>query len=188
MAHDDERYFGYVVTDTARLLRTVFDRRVRGLGLTRAQCVVLARLKRRPGLSQSEIADLLEVEKATAGRLIDRLEDGGWVERRPDPKDRRVNRLHLTSHAEALHATFWPIAEMTVADALRDLSDDEQRLLTDLLLRVKGSLQAMAERGAAEGARAAEVPDDGELVGPNGTDRVRAVLAEPADRDEARAL
>ena len=75
MSPDDEHYIGYTMTDVARLLRTVFERRVRAAGLTRAQWVIIARLHRRPGLSQSEVADLLEIEKATAGRLIDRMEE-----------------------------------------------------------------------------------------------------------------
>ena len=82
------------LTDVARLMRTVFDRRVRRLGLTRAQWLALTRLHRRPGASQSELADMMEVEKATVGRLVDRLEAKGWVERRAQAGDRRVNRLH----------------------------------------------------------------------------------------------
>ena len=87
------------MSDVARLMRTVFDRRVRGFGLTRAQWLVLTRLYRRPGASQTELADMLEVDRASAGRMVDRMEKGGWVERRADAGDRRVNRLHLTAEA-----------------------------------------------------------------------------------------
>lgn len=104
MTPDDENYIGYTITDVARLMRTVFERRVRALGLTRAQWLVIARVHRRPGLSQSEIADLLEIEKASAGRLIDRMQAKGWLERRDDRSDRRINRLHLTKKAERIHA------------------------------------------------------------------------------------
>src|SRR5262245_8155454 len=103
MTPDDENYIGYTITDVARLMRTVFERRVRAMGMTRAQWLVIARVHQRPGLSQSEIADLLEIEKASAGRLIDRMEAKGWLERRDDSNDRRVNRLHLTDRAERLH-------------------------------------------------------------------------------------
>jgi len=98
--------------------------------MTRAQWLVIARVHRRPGLSQSEVADLLEIEKASAGRLIDRMEAKGWLTRRADARDRRINRLHLTPTAEHLHATIWPIAETTVDDALGDLSPEERRRLT----------------------------------------------------------
>lgn len=145
MSPDEEHYIGYTMTDVARLLRTVFERRVRPLGLTRAQWVTIARLHRRPGLSQSEVADLLEIEKASAGRLIDRMEAKGWIERRADPLDRRINRLHLTEEAERLHALIWPIAETTVDDALGELSRDERRTLSKLMQRVKGRLLDLAE-------------------------------------------
>jgi MarR family transcriptional regulator, transcriptional regulator for hemolysin len=149
MTPDDENYIGYTITDVARLMRTVFERRVRALGLTRAQWLVIARVHRLPGLSQSEIADLLEIEKAAAGRLIDRMQAKGWLERRADRSDRRVNRLHLTPKAKRLHAAIWPLAEATVDDALGDLSPDERRRLTHLMTRVKGKLQALAERDPA---------------------------------------
>ncbi|MEM8972645.1 MAG: MarR family transcriptional regulator [Pseudomonadota bacterium] len=145
MSPDDEHYIGYTMTDVARLLRTVFERRVRSLGLTRAQWVVIARVHRHPGLSQTEISDLLEIEKATAGRLIDRMEAKGWLERRADPNDRRINRMHLTEEAERLHALIWPIAEATVDAALQDLSTTERRTLSKLMRRVKQQLLQLAE-------------------------------------------
>src|SRR5205823_2555030 len=83
---------GYSITDVGRLLRTVFERRVRAFGLTRAQWLVIARMHRHPGLSQSEVADLLEIEKASAGRLIDRMQAKGWLQRRDDASDRRIHR------------------------------------------------------------------------------------------------
>src|SRR5688572_22491193 len=78
----DHLQFGWLTADTARLLRTVFARRVRGLGLTRAQWLALTRIHRRPGVSQSEFAEMMEIEKAPAGRMVDRLEEKAWVERR----------------------------------------------------------------------------------------------------------
>jgi MarR family transcriptional regulator, transcriptional regulator for hemolysin len=145
MTPDDENYIGYSITDVARLMRTVFERRVRAVGLTRAQWLVIARVHRRPGLSQSEVADLLEIEKASAGRLIDRMEAKGWLRRQADASDRRVNRLHLTPAANRLHAAIWPLAETTVDDALGDLTVKERRALTDFMTRVKAKLQALAE-------------------------------------------
>jgi MarR family transcriptional regulator, transcriptional regulator for hemolysin len=150
MNPDDEHYIGYVITDVARLMRTVFERRVRALGMTRAQWMVITRVHRRPGLSQSEIADILEIEKASAGRLIDRMQAKGWLERRDDRSDRRINRLHLTPKAEQMHAAIWPIAEATVDDALGDLSAEERRGLTNFMTRVKGKLQALAEHDPAQ--------------------------------------
>lgn len=149
MNPNDEGYIGYTITDVGRMLRTVFERRVRSFGLTRAQWLVIARVHRRPGLSQSEVADLLEIEKAPAGRLIDRMQAKGWLERRADRNDRRINRLHLTTRGERLHAAIWPIAEATVDDALGELSSAERRQLTALMTRVKSTLQGLAEHDDA---------------------------------------
>lgn len=85
----------FLVHDVARLLRTEADKRARRNGMTRAQWVMLIWLDRRPGLSQKELSELLEVEPITVARLVDRLEARGMVERRADPADRRIWRLHL---------------------------------------------------------------------------------------------
>jgi len=88
--------------DVARIMRTRFDQRARARGMTRAQWVILARLSRQPGLSQNEMAAICEVEPITVGRLIDRLEARGFVERRADPDDRRIRRLHLLPAAQPI--------------------------------------------------------------------------------------
>ena len=144
MGPNDDGYIGYVLSDVARLIRTVFDRRVRDLGLTRAQWLVLTRLYRRPGTSQSELAEMLEIDRASAGRMIDRMEKGRWVERRADNTDRRVKRLHLTAEARRVHTKMWKIAEATIDDALAPLSARERDTFTKLAARVKGRLLTMA--------------------------------------------
>jgi len=141
---NDDDYIGYVLSDVARLMRTVFDRRVRELGLTRAQWLVLTRLTRRPGASQTELADMLELDRASAGRMIDRMENGGWLERRPDPVDRRIKRLHLTPHARSVHAGMWKVAEATVDDALKPLSGKERSEFARMAAAVKRRLQVLA--------------------------------------------
>jgi MarR family transcriptional regulator, transcriptional regulator for hemolysin len=135
-----EEYIGVVISDVARLLRTEFDRRVRRLGITRAQWLVLTRLHRRPGASLSELAEMMEVEKATAGRMIDRLVANGWVERRTARDDRRVKRVYLTAAAERVHKRIWRVAEATVEAALSDLSARESKQLMALLQRIKTTL------------------------------------------------
>jgi DNA-binding MarR family transcriptional regulator len=144
MGPEDDGYIGYMLSDVARLIRTVFDRRVRDIGLTRAQWLVLTRVYRKPGVSQTELADMLEIDRASAGRIIDRMERGGWVERRADSGDRRINRLHLTAEARKVHADMWAIAEATVDDALSPLSADERASFTELTAKVKSKLQTLA--------------------------------------------
>ncbi|GAB4226765.1 MAG: MarR family transcriptional regulator [Methyloligellaceae bacterium] len=150
MTASDERYLGFLVSDTARLQRTVFDRRVRALGVTRSLWMVLRRLARAPGASQSELAELLEVEKATAGRLIDRLEENGWVERRADPEDRRVNRIYMTEKGARVNDAIAPISRAMIDEAFGDLTPEERERFTDMIITVKRRLQAMAEESLSE--------------------------------------
>jgi MarR family transcriptional regulator, transcriptional regulator for hemolysin len=150
MPNTDE-YIGVVISDVARLLRTEFDRRVRRLGITRAQWLVLTRLHRHPGASLSELAEMMEVEKPTAGRMIDRLAANGWVARRTQRDDRRVKRVFLTPEAERVHKRIWRVAEATVEDALADLSARESKQLMTLLQRVKKTLVSAAVDGTPPG-------------------------------------
>src|SRR3954466_1554414 len=139
-------YIGVVISDVARLIRTAFDRRVRELGITRAQWLLLTRLHRNPGVSQSELADLMGGERASAGRMIDRMETNGWVERRAQNGDRRVKRVYLTEEAERVHRRIWRVAEETVDNALSDLSAAEAAQLISLLGRVKATLVEDTDR------------------------------------------
>jgi len=164
-----EEYIGVVLSDVARLLRTEFDRRVRRLGITRAQWLVLTRLHRRPGASHSELAEMMEVEKATAGRMIDRLVANGWVERRSEPGEKRV---YLTVEAERVHKRIWRVAEETVETALADLSARESKQLFALLQRVKETLVSGADvpaKGAAgrhSASRASRRPNGNGRIAP----------------------
>ncbi len=160
MSISEERYLGYLISDAARLQRTVFDRRVRKLGFTRSQWLVLGRLGRQPGVSQSELAELLEVEKATAGRLIDRLEKNGWIERRTDEADRRIKRIYMTERGKKAHDTIGPIAEAMLEEELLSLTEAERKLLTDLMINVKRQLQQMLQKNTHAAAPVLGVEND----------------------------
>jgi MarR family transcriptional regulator for hemolysin len=94
-----EREFAFMVSDVARMMRTLVDQEARKFGSTRAQWSVLFRLERYEGLKQSELAEILDIQPITLTRLIDRLCDSGLIERRSDPTDRRAKRLFLTPAA-----------------------------------------------------------------------------------------
>jgi len=138
----DSPYQGVAVllVDVARLLRRNFNRRAQALGLTQPQWQALARLSQNQGMNQACLADLLEVQPITLTRLIDRLEAAGWVERRPDPADRRVQRLYLTPKAEPLLDDIRAIAAETREEALHGLSEAERRRMVGSLKTIKGNL------------------------------------------------
>lgn len=152
--HDSHRGAGFLLTDTARLLRKLIDRRLQPLGLSRAQWSVLAILSNHEGVSQSQISHELEIEKSTAGRLIDQVEKSGWIERRPIAGDRRFWSIHLTERARQLLVEVEGIILHAREEMLRGLSDEQQQLLTDLLQTVKSNLSHALELSSAHAGEA----------------------------------
>ena len=127
--------------DIARRSRYWFDARARSAGSTRAQWRVLFSLARIDGPSQSELADILDVERITLCRMVDRLAEAGLVERRADPSDRRVWRLHLTERATPVIEKLSAIADDMEENMLEPLSADERTILTELLIRVRDHMR-----------------------------------------------
>ena len=140
LREDLSRNFGFLLNDVARLMRTAYDRRIRKLGLTRAQWWVLTHLYRSNGVTQTELAETLEIEKPTLGRLLDRLEAKGWVRRAHDERDRRIWRVRLTKEVEPALRTMRRIAAELRRDALSGLSAAERERFVDSLLSIKSNL------------------------------------------------
>jgi len=147
LREDLSRNFGFLLNDVARLLRTAYDRRIRELGLTRAQWWVLTHLFRADGITQTELAVVLEVEKPTLGRLLDRLEAKGWVRRTHDARDRRIWRVRLTKEVEPALRTMRAIAAELRRDALAGLSAAERERFVDSLLEIKSNLLRLQSGG-----------------------------------------
>ncbi len=145
-----EPTFGYLVSDVARLLRKVFDQRTREVGLSLAQSRTMAYLSRHEGINQAGLADLLEIQPISLARLLDRMEAAGWIERRPDPDDRRAHRLYLSDKARPVLDLVEDMAADVRADALAGLADHEKDVLMRLLTRVHGNLYKGSTAIAAE--------------------------------------
>jgi MarR family transcriptional regulator for hemolysin len=140
LREDLSRNFGFILHDVARLLRLSYDRRMKALGLTRSQWWVLTHLYRNDGVTQAELADLLEIDRPALGRLLDRLEVSGWVTRKDDTKDRRAKRVFLTDEVEpAMKAMRHAAADMR-KEALVGISESDQDRFIDILLRLKTNL------------------------------------------------
>ncbi len=153
LREDLSRNFGFLMHDVARLMRTAFDRRVKALGLTRSQWWVLNHLYRNDGVTQAELADTLEIERPTLGRLLDRLEAKGWVRREEDPRDRRAKRVRLTSEVEPVMKSMRAVAAEVRRDAVAGLSPEQLQAFVDALLAIKDNL-ANGENGVRNGRRA----------------------------------
>jgi len=141
MQHDPANpTIGYLIADLTRLFGRVFDRRAANLGLTRAQWRALKRIHDREGLSQVELAEEMDMEPIAVGRVIDRLQKAGFVERRADPDDRRRWRLHLLPQAMQVMDGIAAVSTRLRAEALDGLSDDEVEVMLGALLHVRDNL------------------------------------------------
>ncbi len=140
--------------DVARLMRIRFDRWARTYGMTRAQGVILARLSRMPGMTQNEMASICEVEPITVGRLVDRLEARGLLERRLDPADRRIRRLHLLPAAQPILADIHLYKEQLLGEITHGLDPATIEIVTKALLQMKAQLTM--DQPAAKAAAAGE--------------------------------
>jgi len=137
------RSLGFLLADVSRLVRQRFDSRASGLGLTRAQWRVLAQLRRREGINQTALAEIMEIEPITLGRHIDRLVEKGFVERRADPADRRAWRLHLREQVQPVLDRLREMSGMTSREALAGVSEADANRLIELLLTIKGNMLAL---------------------------------------------
>jgi MarR family transcriptional regulator for hemolysin len=127
----------FEIAETAHALRKAFDRRAVGLGVTRAQWKVLFRLERQPGLRQIELADKLDIEPITLSRIVDRLEEGGLVERVADPADRRAWRLHVTAKAQPLIEKLRSVADGMIAEAFAGIDPKDIEITRQVLAKAR---------------------------------------------------
>jgi DNA-binding MarR family transcriptional regulator len=161
MAMNLDRSFGFLVHDVARLFGRRFNQRaLLFLGLTRAQCKVLGYLARNEGINQAGLADLLEIKPMTLVRQIDRMEEDGWIERRPQPGDRRARRLVLTDKARPILACILDLSNEVRTEAFAGLSHEEGRHLIDLLRRVHANLSERVPPLAATEFTELDEPND----------------------------
>src|SRR5689334_11705426 len=127
----------FEIGETAHSLRKAFDRLAVGLGVTRAQWKVLFKLTRTPGLRQVELADMLDLEPITLCRIVDRLEEGGLVERVRDPDDRRAWRLHVTARAQPLIDKLQMVGAELVDQAFSGIHPEDIEITRKVLARVR---------------------------------------------------
>jgi MarR family transcriptional regulator, transcriptional regulator for hemolysin len=135
--------------DGARMLRTYADQRARQFGISRSQWTVLMRLDRFEGLKQSELAEVLDLQPISLTRLLDRLAENGLIERRPDPNDRRANRLYLMPAARPLLIQLSELGEDVMGTVLDKMDEASRERLLKNLDAIKDNLREAIARNAA---------------------------------------
>jgi MarR family transcriptional regulator, transcriptional regulator for hemolysin len=133
--------FLFTLGELQRLVRLYADKQAARYGITRAQWAVLAKVERTEGLKQTELAELLEMQPITLTRLIDKLCDNGWIERRADLTDRRVNRLYLRKAARPLLGKLSGLRSEITATALDGINPSDAHRLLALLESIKENVR-----------------------------------------------
>lgn len=162
MNDPDETKLGFLIHDVARLMRKRFQEIDNEFGLSSAQWRLLFGLLKADGMPQVRLAELLEVEPISVSRMVDRLAESGWVERRLAPTDRRVRMIYATRKAREACYGIRAITETVHDEALSGLADDERRILIDALGKVAHNLYgAAAEEPAVIAPCASPAPRNG---------------------------
>jgi MarR family transcriptional regulator, transcriptional regulator for hemolysin len=145
MSLDVKRQILAQLVETSRLLRNYIDQRAKSRGTTRAQWIVLFRLRQQEGLSQVDLAEVLELQPISLVRLLDRLVEQGLLERRHDPRDRRANRLFLTVTGRQLVDDLDGLRDVIAADVLRDIPTEALETSLDVLRDIKERVKGIAD-------------------------------------------
>ena len=160
MNQDPETNLFSLLHDVARLTRVEADKRARVHGMTRAQWGLMTRLARYPGLSQKELADMLEVEPISVARMVDRLEANGLLERRADANDRRIWRLHLLPAAEPTLKKMTALGEQLGEFVTKNVPDAMRDAMVEGLLQMKLNLSQKSEPMAVPVATSMAAPTE----------------------------
>lgn len=133
MVSDGIDRLGFLIHDVQRLMRKRFEARASGLGLSSAQWRLMVRVAKEEGITQARLAELLEIEPISVSRLVDRMEEGGWIERRSDAADRRVRMIFPTAKASAAYAEVKSLAGEVYEVSLTGVSPEDRRVLVKAL-------------------------------------------------------
>ena len=139
---EPSRSFASLIGDLSRLVRRNFNRHVRVSGLTQPQWRAVALLRLGPGINQAALAELMDIQPISLARLIDRMEVAGWVERKPDPNDRRAVQLFLTEKAHPVLLDMRNAASIFEEEALAGIATGEREQLFATLAKIKMNLSA----------------------------------------------
>ena len=139
--------------ETQRMLRLLADKEARQFGMTRAQWAVLAKVERNEGQKQTDLADAMEMAPISLTRLIDKLCDAGWIERRGDETDRRVNRLYLKKAARPLLSKLAGLRSELTATALEGINPTDAHRLLAQLETIKENVRNAVQNPAGDAPR-----------------------------------
>ena len=145
--------FLFTLAEVQRLLRAYADKTAARFGITRAQWAVLAKVERNEGIKQTELAEQMEMQPITLTRLIDKLCENGWIERRGDETDRRVNRLYLRKAGRQLLGKLSSLRSELTATALEGINPADAHRLLSQLESIKENVRNAIQNNEADAPR-----------------------------------
>ena len=144
MTENFEENIGFLINDVARFLRVSYDRKMATIGLTRSQWLVLSYLYFNEGINQSEFALILDIEKAPLSRLLYRMETKGFINRKSEGEDRRIKNIYLSDSIKPFIISMRDQAAIYRKESFSILDIKEQKILRDLLQKLKKDLSTKA--------------------------------------------
>ena len=150
---DKLQELGFRLDEVARLYTRRFEQRAQTLSLQLAQCKALVLLAENEGVSQTRLSQISEIDPVRLVRILDRLEAGGWAQRRRQPGDRRARSLAVTEDAKPVLKLIWNVISDTYIEALQGVSIEEIVTMMKVLTRVHSNLSTTVNADSAQSVR-----------------------------------
>jgi MarR family transcriptional regulator for hemolysin len=150
---DKLQELGFRLDEVARLYTRRFEQRAQTLSLQLAQCKALVLLAENEGVSQTRLSQISEIDPVRLVRILDRLEAGGWAQRRRQPGDRRARSLAVTENAKPVLKLIWNVISDTYIEALQGVSIEEIGTTMKVLTRVHSNLSTTINADSPQSAR-----------------------------------
>ncbi len=138
---DYENSIGFVVYSASKMMQKAFDLELRDkTGINLAQSKVIFALYMQSGPTQRELADKIGVESPTLVPIIDKMEEDGYVKRKPDVSDRRIKRIYATPKTDSLWDSMMECAAQIRKVSTKDLSDQEIKSALGVVKKITENL------------------------------------------------
>ena len=150
---DKPQELGFRLDEVARLYTRRFEQKAQTLSLQLAQCKALVLLAENEGVSQTRLSQISEIDPVRLVRILDRLEAGGWAQRRRQPGDRRARSLAVTEDAKPVLKLIWNVISDTYIEALQGVSIEEIGTMMKVLTRVHSNLSTTVNADSPQSVR-----------------------------------